>query len=44
VNDLTLSTQQYTDRTVITVAGEIGLHRCSALAEPLVQLARRVGK
>ncbi|MBL1087467.1 STAS domain-containing protein [Streptomyces actinomycinicus] len=33
MNDLTVTTQQYTDRTVITVAGEIDLHTCPALAK-----------
>ncbi|MGV9563503.1 STAS domain-containing protein [Streptomyces sp. NPDC003480] len=32
MNDLTLTTQQHPDGTVITVAGEIDLNTCSALA------------
>ncbi|MFJ6907286.1 STAS domain-containing protein [Streptomyces griseoluteus] len=33
MNNLTVVTQQYTDRDVITVAGEIDLHTCPALMD-----------
>ncbi|MEU8587476.1 STAS domain-containing protein [Streptomyces sp. NPDC048664] len=33
MNDLNVVTQQYADRTVITVAGEMDLHTCPALAQ-----------
>ncbi|MEU0009382.1 STAS domain-containing protein [Streptomyces sp. NPDC006314] len=33
MNDLTLTTQQHSDRTVITVAGEIDLASCPALED-----------
>ncbi|MFF9394983.1 STAS domain-containing protein [Streptomyces griseoluteus] len=33
MNNLTVVTQQFTDRTVITVAGEIDLHTCPVLMD-----------